>query len=281
MTLAEVLHLLACPHCGRQLAWSQDHRSVGCATGHFFDVARQGYLNLLGSRQPRNADTTAMVAARHRFLSAGHYAPIAARLGALAPCTGSAPALLDVGTGTGYYLAAMLEMITGSRGIGVDVSVAACRRASQAHPRLGAVVADVWQQLPVGDAQLDVVTSVFAPRNAAEFSRVLKPTGRLLVVHPQPRHLAELREPLGLLGIEDAKAERLDQALAGRFDLDHTETVEFESSWDAAALSDLVWMGPNAFHLDDAEVEPSLLRLRLPLTVTVAVTLSGWRPRRP
>ncbi len=72
--LADVLPYLACPHCGAGL--SAAGRAVRCASGHGFDVARQGYVSLLAGRAPVSGDTAEMVAARAEFLDAGHYAPI-------------------------------------------------------------------------------------------------------------------------------------------------------------------------------------------------------------
>jgi 23S rRNA (guanine745-N1)-methyltransferase len=279
VSIFEVLDLLACPRCAQTLSLAEGRRSVCCGTGHVFDLGRQGYLNLLGTRQPRNADTPAMIAARDRFLSAGHYAPIADRLAALVGSAAPSPTVLDAGCGTGYYLARLLEAAPQARGLGIDVSVAACRRASRAHPRLGAVVADVWQALPVRSSRCDVVVSVFAPRSAAEFARVLRSTGRLLVVHPEQDHLVELREPLGLLSIEAAKSDRLDDALAPLYELDHAEQVRFRSTWEAATLIDLIEMGPNAFHPGDVGIAERVLALRLPLEVTVSVRISAWHPR--
>ena len=43
---------------------------------------------------------------------------------------------------------------------------------------------DVFRPFPLADGVADVVLDVFAPRNPAEFHRVLRPTGRLIVVRP-------------------------------------------------------------------------------------------------
>src|SRR5689334_18866545 len=158
-----------------------DGSGVHCAQGHRFDLAKQGYLNLSAGPQLANADTPAMVAARERFLGAGFFDPVTAAATRLAaPTAGSR--ILDAGAGTGQLLAALLDAgaqddrlvpggePAGSRGIAVDVSTAAARRAARAHPRLGAVVADVWRKLPVADACLDLVVSNFAPRNPPEFA---------------------------------------------------------------------------------------------------------------
>lgn len=268
MSLTTVLDLLRCPACQQEL--SNQGRSVGCVAGHRFDPARQGYLNLLGRGQPANADSAAMVQARERFLSGGHYAPM---VDALVAASTGAEVITDVGAGPGRYLSAALDRGAAERGVALDVSVPACRRAARAHPRLGAVVADTWQPLPLRDAASDVVWCVFAPRNFPEFTRVLRPGGRVVVVTPLPEHLIEVRTALGLLGIEEDKSARLRDAAES---LRHTdgEDLRFELSLAEDALSDLVAMGPNAFHTDPGTTSRTLAQLTLPIQVTVAVRIS-------
>ena len=284
MAVVEVLDLLRCPLCER--VFTADSGSLRCATGHQFDLARQGYLNLLGTAPPQHADTGPMVAARERFLAAGGYAAIAqalvgaARDGLLAlrGTAPSAPALLEAGSGSGYYTAALLTGL-GGRAVALDISVAAARRAARAHRRAAAVVADVWGRLPVAPDCMDVVASVFAPRNPAEFARVLRPDGVLVVVTPLPQHLQELRDDLGLLRVEPAKQERLASSLAADFSPVGEVAVDYPVAWSPAEVVDLVAMGPNAFHLDPAEVAARTAGLADPVRTRVAVAVSTWVKR--
>jgi len=103
MALADAIDLLTCPYCRGPLVLAPGGRAVRCAEEHSFDVARQGYLNLHTGRAPKNADTTAMVAARDRFLTAGPYAPIVDRLVKLATALAAREAirLLEVGPAPG------------------------------------------------------------------------------------------------------------------------------------------------------------------------------------
>src|SRR5699024_6366723 len=101
------------------------------------------------------------------------------------------------------------------RGIGVDASKPAVRAAARAHPRAAAVLADAWGGLPLADASAHLIMSVFAPRNSAAYRRVLAPGGAVLVVAPQPGHLAELVEALGLVRVDDRKGERIASAPSG------------------------------------------------------------------
>lgn len=279
MSVDQVLDLLRCPLC--RAALSRAERSVGCPSGHRFDLARQGYLNLAGRAAPAHADTTEMVAARARFLGTGGYDPVSDVVREVVLATlpeGPAPRMVEVGAGTGHYLAQLLDGV-GGRGVALDISPAAARRAAQAHARLGAVVADVWAALPLTDAAFEVVLGVFAPRNPPEFARVLAPGGVAVVVTPDPDHLRELRAPLGLLDIEAGKSERLTATMAEHLEPGERRSVRYPLVLDAAALVNLVAMGPNAFHRGRETVTTQVQELRLPLTVTVAVSISGWTRR--
>jgi SAM-dependent methyltransferase len=171
-----VLDQLACPVCGEGLA--RRDATLRCRNGHSFDVARQGYVNLLTGAVPAGlGDSAAMVAARADFLAAGHYRPITE---ALVRAAGGARRIVDVGAGPGHHLAAVAGAVPGRRGLALDASKHAARRAARAHPRVEAVVADVWRGLPLRDGAVDAVLDVFAPRHGAEFARVLAPGGALI-----------------------------------------------------------------------------------------------------
>ena len=260
---------------------------MGCPQGHSFDVARQGYVNLLpGGRSVPGGDTPGMVSARDAFLAAGHLAPVAAALAEEArAATRAAPGengcVAEAGAGTGYYLAAVLNALPGDRpGLALDASKASLRRAARAHPRIGAVGCDVWHGLPVADDAAAVVLNVFAPRNGAEFHRILAPGGRLLVVTPNPDHLRELVTELGLLTVDEDKPERLARSLDPWFRRVATREITTTRPLSRAAVRAAVLMGPSAWQ---AAARGSVARidgLPDPLPVTLSVTLSTWTAAR-
>jgi 23S rRNA (guanine745-N1)-methyltransferase len=272
--LDEVLPLLRCPHCGAALGREEADDTVRCDGGHTFDIARQGYLSLLaGEGTPHAGDTAEMVAARERFLGAGHLEPLAEAVVGVA--AGGAPAcVVDLGAGTGWYLARVLDAWPEARGLALDLSKPALRRAARAHPRLAAVACDVWRPLPLRDGVADFVLNVFAPRDGNEIARVLAPGGVALVVTPRPDHLRELAQPLGLLGVDEHKearlADRLEPALAiaDRRELTWTMRLDRAGARDAAA------MGPSAFHVSPAELDERVAALPQLLDVTAAVTIT-------
>jgi 23S rRNA (guanine745-N1)-methyltransferase len=274
--LDDVLPLLRCPHCGLSLQAAA--ASVRCSTGHSFDVARQGYLSLLpGDARLGSADTAEMVAARSRFLGAGHFEPLAGALGAEAARVleaGPGGAVLDLGAGTGWYLARVLERAPGRSGLALDLSKHALRRAARAHARIGAVAADAWRPLPVREGAAALALSVFAPRNGAELARVLRPGGALIVAAPSDRHLIELIEVLGLVGVDERKRERLGAQLDPHLRPEGVSRLEWTLELTRAGVRDIVAMGPSARHAERAALEEAIASLSEPVAVTASVEIS-------
>jgi 23S rRNA (guanine745-N1)-methyltransferase len=292
----DFLPLLGCPHCGGELSRASGG-PVRCAAGHSFDVARHGYLSLLpGDARHGSADTAEMVAARERFLGAGHFDPLARALVEEAKRTaasgldggfleklerpaanGPESCIVDLGAGTGRYLAAVLDHLPGRAGLALDLSKHALRRAARAHPRAAAVACDAWRRLPLRDGVAGLVLSVFAPRHGAEIARVLRPGGALVVVTPTKRHLAEMVATLGLLSVDERKPERL----AGQLEPHLSPAGRAEHEWrialDRSAMSDLVAMGPSARHIDTAELDRRVAGLAEPVEVTASVRISVYR----
>ncbi len=249
--LSHAVAALRCPVCQGTFQLREGRqRTLACEAGHLFDAAKQGYFNLLtGKGTVFEADSADMVAARHRFLEAGHYSGLARALAqaAAGPLQRPDALVLDAGTGTGHYLAAVLQM-SGATGIGVDISKFALRRAARLNPQAANLVWDVWRPLPMADNSAHVVTVVFAPpRNPpAEFARVLRPPGgSLIVVTPRPGHLAEIAARTGMLGIEEGKDERLAESMKGYFDSGTSQSLDLPLLLSGQEVADLaIWVRP-------------------------------------
>ncbi|MEV7599980.1 putative RNA methyltransferase [Kitasatospora sp. NPDC089797] len=292
--LQDIERYLACPHCAQALARHQ--RSLRCPAGHSFDLAKQGYVSLLaGDAHTGTGDTAEMVAARADFLAAGHYRPIADALAEAAAASTASTAsaaseaveatagadteglVVDLGAGTGHYLAHVLDALPGRVGAALDISKYALRRAARAHPRIGAVVCDAWRPLPLGDASTDLMLNVFAPRNGPEIRRVLRPGGTLLLVSPTSNHLRQLVAALGLLSVDEEKQRRIDEKLGPYLTPVDQRSVEFTLRLSGQDVRTVVGMGPSAWHTDPERLAAALAELPEPVEVTASVTVARYR----
>ena len=266
--------LLRCPHCHGVLA--RDGAAWGCGAGHRFDVARQGHVSLLAAPTPHTGDTAGMLDARDRVLGDGHLDAVTDAL--VAAVDGAPPGcVVEVGAGTGHHLGRVVAAL-GRRGIAMDVSTPAARRAARRAPDGTVVVrADAWQPWPVLDGVAAAVLSVFGPRNVPETARVLATGGRFVVVTPRPDHLVELVEPLGLLGVERGKQDRLVAEAGAHLELVGTAAVRDVRRVDRTTAVAVAGMGPSGHHRAVAELEAAAARLPDALDVTVAVDVTQFR----
>ena len=177
---------LACPLDGKALRG--DGSAWRCAAGHSFDIASQGYTHLLPVQQKRSrdpGDSKEMVAARRRFLNAGHYQPIAAAVSRAAFANlpeGTTASCLDAGCGEGYYLrqlAAAESPVKTLAVLGLDISKWAVLSAAKQDKRPKWVVGSN-ANLPVLPGTLDRLLCMFGFPVYPEFARVLKADGLLL-----------------------------------------------------------------------------------------------------
>lgn len=256
---------LACPLDGEPLQLADN--VWRCAAGHSFDIAKQGYVNLLPVQQKRShdpGDSKTMVAARQRFLNAGHYQPIADAVSSAVlrhieepPTSGSSPlSCLDAGCGEGYYLRQLARAAPAQPSLalmGLDISkwavLAAAKQDDKQTPTSRWVVGSN-AHLPVEAGTLDSVLCMFGFPVYSEFSRVLKAGGVLLQVEAGPDHLRELREII----YPTLKPERSNEAgVPEGFAHHSSENVRYTLALKGAEeIADLLAMTP---HLYRASVE--------------------------
>jgi len=255
---------LACPVCDAGLR--RKPGALVCPAGHSFDVAREGYVNLLPPQhriRGIDGDVPVMLQARRRFLESGHYQPLLEKLTAQvaeslqdrdAAGRGAShgACVLEVGCGEGYYVGNLATSIRGiglsATFIGADLSKSAARLAAKHYPETTFIVADVHRRIYLQDGTASVLLDVFAPRNPVEFARVVEPGGTALIVIPSASHLGDLRSALGLLDIQAGKEARVLEQLGDEFRLVDRCDVSYPIELHADAVSDLVDMGPNHWH---------------------------------
>lgn len=201
--------VLSCPVCSHVLQKQQ--QEFVCDNNHNFDVASEGYVNLLLAHEKKTkdpGDSKEMLRARRAFLQKGFYEPLARRLSevCLDYCKERATAVVgDIGCGEGYYTSHVQQSLRQSRPcevvvFGLDISRSGIRLASKGNPTIQYIIASA-RKLPFLDESFDLILNIFAPPDWLEFSRILREGGKIIVVRPGPRHLYQFKEALSLTGL--------------------------------------------------------------------------------
>jgi 23S rRNA (guanine745-N1)-methyltransferase len=225
--------------------------ALRCANDHSFDIARQGYANLLGAQDKRSkdpGDSKAMIAARHGFLEAGYYQPLADRLGELLlPALNYGALIVDAGCGEGYYLQQLRQRILNAAGpepqmVGFDISKWALQSAARRFSATWLVASN--RNIPLADSSADVVLDMFGFPDFADFARVLKPDGLLLRVQAGSDHLRELREII----YPEVRNRATSPSRPASFSSVSSESMSYPlSCLKQSAIAELLLMTPHFF----------------------------------
>ena len=262
---------LVCPICGKEL--NKIERAFVCPDRHSFDIARQGYVNLLTVQQKHSlapGDTREQVLSRRAFLEAGFYAPIAQTLTETAKKYGVSGEILDVGCGEGWYSARLADAL-GLPLTGLDISKEAVRCAAAKYKGKQWLCATA-AHIPVEDGSVDLLTSLFALTLPEEYSRVLKPGGYYFQVLAAQDHL---------LGLKSIIYDRLNfkekdtvPQLPG-FELVKSVPIRFSFTVEGQQVQNLFSMTPHVFRIGKAGAER--LRKTEVLSDTASCVLNVYR----
>ena len=277
------MSLFTCPLCHSPIqpapdTWRCDGSLNPKQTAHTFDVARQGYVNLLPVQQKKSkapGDSQVSIEARKRFLNAGHYQVLQALIGQqmqqlLAKEVGDKQGKtsvnwLDIGCGEGYYTQAMAELESGliNNLIAADISKPALVELAKVSKAAGRL----WYQqdkdssarttiiyplvtsaanLPLNAHSMKGISSIFSPILPSAFAEVLIDDGYLIIAKPDAGHLASMREAL-FDDVREHDSDKFLQELSSEFTLIHTHRISHELALSADDLRDLMTMTPYAY----------------------------------
>ena len=269
---------LCCPVCGLPL--SAGRGVMTCGRGHSYDIAREGYVNLLMSNQSssrRHGDDRVMIEARACFLDKGYYRPIADALADMtAPYVRSGGTVLDAGCGDGWYSALLIDRYAENgvypEYIGIDISKAALKAASRRGADMTLAVASAYR-LPVAESRCDAVLSVFAPTAADEFRRVLAKGGMLFTVTARPRHLYGLKATVYDRPYENEEG---GAELPG-FELREQKNVDFGLALEGDSIMQLFMMTP--YYYKTSREDQSKLEATSRLETEVSAAIRRYEAR--
>ena len=271
-------HNLACPIDGKKL--QQTDKQFICENGHSFDVARQGYVNLLPVQHKRSkqpGDSKAMVLARTQFLNTGIYQPVADKLTQIVLThiiNDNDHCLLDAGCGEGYYFDFLVKQLSRAEGgnklsfIGLDISKDAIVQATKRNKQTSWIVG-TNRQPPVEDETIDILLCMFGFFCDEGFYRVLKPGGKAILVDPGVDHLKELREII-YPELKKQNASAASVVDVEKFSLLSSERLQFKAKISSnEQINHLLLMTPHFYRASQKGREAACQLAKLDITVDV------------
>lgn len=249
---------LACPLDG--LPFSVSEKQLVCPSGHSFDVARQGYINLLPVQQKRSknpGDSQEMIDARTAFLNTDVYSPIADKFNDISYelISGNQHqeiCLLDAGCGEGYYLEHLLRYLDlkaisqDVSFIGLDISKPAVIAAAKRNKQITWLVASN-KQPPILTGTVDILFCLFGFPVYDSFRKLLKPGGKIILVEAGPEHLIELRNIIYPI-VNKSEPVELSLAEKAGFDLSAESSLTYKTgSIQHSQIMNLLCMTPHLY----------------------------------
>ena len=232
-----------CPVCNGIL--ERMEHTYRCKKAHSFDIARQGYVNLLVVQNKHSlnpGDTRQQVLSRREFLEGGYYEPIADAVCQTAQgCTGP---IVDVGCGEGYYSNRLSQSLN-TRLVGLDISKEAVRCAAGKYKNAQWLCGSA-AHLPVEDHSVGLLTSLFALTVPEEFHRVLRPDGAFIQVLAAEDHLLGLKS---IIYPELTHKEKITTPDIPGFSLEKSTPVRFSFTVEGRQVQNLLSMTPHVYRI--------------------------------
>ncbi|MFC6333525.1 putative RNA methyltransferase [Paenibacillus septentrionalis] len=192
-----ISELLRCPLCKGPMQ-AVPTKSLTCLRNHTFDIAKQGYVNMM-PRPSKSRYDKSLFEARHSVINEsrlyeGLHDIIAEKITKHVDTVESSIVMLDAGCGEGSHLQLLKEKCGHDAilGIGLDISKDGIMMAAKRYKQSAWLVADLASS-PLADQSCHVILNMLSPANYEEFKRMLTPGGLVVKVVPRPHYLKELR----------------------------------------------------------------------------------------
>lgn len=259
-----------CPICGTVLSASE--KSYTCKKHHSFDIAKQGYVNLLPVQNKKSlhpGDTKEMLKARREFLNSGIYNPICSAVtnkACLLLNDINTPQIVDIGCGEGYYTTAIKNTLGNCVCMGIDISKDAVKMACSRSKEIMWTVATAGC-LPVADNSTDLITAMFSLISESEYSRILKKGGYVIEVIAGNNHLIELKH---IIYDQVYKQNKMPATINSNFTEVSREENQFSFTLDNSQLKNLLIMTPHFWRIKKEN------RQKLEQTPQLTLTAHYW-----
>lgn len=191
--------MFICPICKSKL--NIEGKTYICENNHSFDIAKQGYVNLLPVNKKHSdnpGDSKEMVLSRREFLEGGYYDCFTDKLCEIINSLFSNTpkiTIADCGCGEGYYDGKLINISPEYNLFGFDISKEAVRFAAGKYKKCNYAVGSCFN-MPLSDESFDLALNIFAPMVESEMERILKKDGYMIYAIPGKSHLMGLKEIL-------------------------------------------------------------------------------------
>lgn len=242
-------NIFVCPKCGKAL--ENNGKSLICADGHCYDIAKSGYVNLLLVNKKNSlapGDNKEMIKARESVMSKDYYKSLADKIISLIPKC--AVDILDAGCGVGYIPYRIKEALNNANVCGFDISKYAIDSAAKKYKNVNFAVCSS-NQIPVRNDTFDVVICAFAPVFADEIGRILKKDGIFIRIVPSEKHLFNLKS----LIYQTPRENELDKEEIKNLTEIYSEVVNGEFTGNSDDMLSLIKMTPYFYHTKKEDLD--------------------------
>ena len=265
--------IITCPNCKSVLV--QSVKSMRCENSHCFDLAKQGYVNLLLANKKRNSnpgDNKIMIDARETFLSTGHYdfliEGMESAINSLDIFGSDEIHLLDVGCGSGYYTRNLFKEKAINK-VGIDISKIGISKAAVMDKVSTYIVGSAFE-LPIADDGVDLLLNIFSPIDLEECKRVLKPGGYFIKVVPIGDHMKEVAELVYKEVTPHESSVKADLEADAMFQVVHSENLKSTISLEEQNLHDFITMTPYLYKFEKGQLA-SLITLSVSISFELII----------
>ena len=241
--------IFACPICSEAMTISEEGK-MSCPVNHSFDVAKQGYINLM-HRPATTMYSKELFEARQAIIVSGLYDKLQQKIAQLIGT--QAPIILDTGCGEGSHLHRICNMSENAVGVGIDIAKEGIIAAAKNYNEQIWCVGDLANS-PYNVGTFDTILNILSPANYEEFKRLLKSGGNVIKVVPQTGYLKELRAQVFADSEKESYSnDQTVERFKESFDHVQVERITYTMPLASELVRKLLEMTPMGWHIENRD----------------------------
>lgn len=255
--------IFQCPICKSSMQLSELDQ-LQCENGHAFDIAKQGYVNLL-QKPMQSMYSKELFEARFDVISSGLYDEVQQTIASkLTPGL-----VLDTGCGEGSHLTRIIAATNEDvYGVGIDIAKEGIVAAAKFNPGSIWTVGDLANS-PFQVSSFETIINFLSPANYEEFKRLLAPGGQLIKIIPGEYYLTELRkQAFAGSNKESYNNEQTITRFRDQLSNVQVEHVKYTKALTPELAEKLVLMTPMGWHVEEKK-QIELLEITIDLHILI------------